>query len=96
EEVLRRVAARRDLAHHLDLDRALAELATTRERGYAIATGVPGLIGVAAAVVDRDGEPVAALSVSAPADRLPPSKQPEVVEAVLGTAAHLTESIGRL
>jgi DNA-binding IclR family transcriptional regulator len=96
EEVLRRVAARRDLAHHLDVDRALEELATIRRRGYAIATGVPGLVGVAAAVVDRDDEPVAALSVSAPADRLPPSKQPEVVEAVLGTAAHLAESIGRL
>lgn len=96
DEVVRRVAARPDLAHHLDVARALDELTVTRERGYAIATGVPGLVGVAAAVLDRDDEPVAALSVSAPTDRLPPSRRPEVVEAVLSTAAQLAESIGRL
>ena len=96
DEVLRRVATRPDLAHHLDVARALDELAVTRERGYAIATGRPGLIGIAAAVLDRDDEPVAALSVSAPTDRLPPAQLPDVVEAVVSTAAHLAESIGRL
>src|SRR5690606_35113096 len=68
-DVVRRFAARPDLAHPVDVDRLLGELAEARERGYAIATGRPGLVGIAAAIVDRDDEPVAALTVSAPTDR---------------------------
>lgn len=95
-EVVKRVAARSDLGHHLDVDRLLDEMETTRQRGYAVATGVPGLVGIAAAVLDRDAEPVAALSVSAPTDRLTEADQPAVVEAVLTTTAQLAEAIGRL
>jgi DNA-binding IclR family transcriptional regulator len=95
-DVVRRLAGRPGIGPHLDVDRLLDELAVARERGYAVATGKPGLIGIAAAIVDRDDEPVAALSVSAPSDRLPASEQPAVIEAVLTTAAHLAESIGRL
>jgi len=95
-DVVRRLARRPGFEGHLDVDRLLDELDEARERGYAIATGRPGLIGIAAAIIDRDEEPVAALSVSAPIDRLPPSARPAVVEAVLTTAAHLAESIGRL
>lgn len=94
--VVERVAARDDLGHRLDVDRLLAELGTTRERGYAVATGIPGLVGIAAAVLDRDDEPVAALSVSAPSDRLSEADRPAVVEAVLTTTAQLAEAIGRL
>ena len=54
------------------------------------------LVGIAAAIVDRDDAPVAALSVSAPTERLPASERPAVIEAVLSTAAHLAESIGRV
>jgi DNA-binding IclR family transcriptional regulator len=95
-DVVRRLAQRPGIGPHLDVDRLLDELGEARERGYAIATGKAGLIGIAAAILDRDDEPVAALSVSAPSDRLPEPDQPAVVEAVLTTAAHLTESIGRL
>jgi DNA-binding IclR family transcriptional regulator len=95
-DVVRRLARRPGFEHHVDVDRLLAELDQCREQGYAVATGRPGLVGIAAAIIDRDDEPVAALSVSAPADRLPAAAQPAVVEAVLTTAAHLAESIGRL
>ena len=95
-EVVERVAARPDLHHRLDVERTVRDLDAVRTRGYAVATGVPGLVGIAAAVLDRDHLPVAALSVSAPADRLPRRDRAVVAEAVLTTATHLAESIGRL
>ena len=45
---------------------------------------------------DRDDSPVAALSVSAPTDRLPGDKRDEIVESVLSTATSLAESLGRV
>jgi DNA-binding IclR family transcriptional regulator len=96
EAVARRLAARGDLGTRLDADRLVGELADIRAQGVAVATGVPGLVGIAAAVLDRDGEPVAALTVSAPAERLTTEQQPAVIEAVQSTAAHLAASIGRL
>lgn len=51
---------------------------------------------IAAAVVDRDGAPVAALSVSAPTDRLPAAARDQVVDAVVTAATTLSESLGRL
>jgi DNA-binding IclR family transcriptional regulator len=95
-DVVRRLAQRPGFEHLVDVDRLLGELAEAGERGYAIATGKAGLVAIAAAIVDRDDEPVAALSVSAPTDRLPPAARRAVVEAVLTTAAHLAESMGRL
>lgn len=95
-DVVRRLANRPGFEQHIDVDRLLDELAEARERGYAVATGRPGLVGIAAAIVDREEEPVAALSVSAPTDRLPQAKRRAVIEAVRTTAAHLAESIGRL
>ncbi len=50
-----------------------ADLAATRERGYAVdlAEGLEGIHCVAAAVLDRNAYPVAAVTVMAPAFRLP-------------------------
>ena len=96
DEVVHRLSARPGFEQVADPDRLLGELAEARARGYAIATGRPGLIGIAAAIVDRDDQPVAALSVSAPTERLSLAAQPAVIEAVLTTATQLAESIGRL
>lgn len=96
DDVVKRLAGRSGAGHHVDVDRLLAELEDARRLGFAVATGRPGLVGIAAAIVDRDDQPVAALSVSAPVDRLPDSARPAVIEAVLTTAANLTESIGRV
>ena len=96
EEVVRRVAVRPGLHGRLDVDRALAAIAEARGRGWAATSARPGVVSIAAAVIDRDGAPVAALSVSAPTDRLPPAARDEVVEAVVAAATTLSESLGRL
>jgi DNA-binding IclR family transcriptional regulator len=95
-EVVERVAARPGLDPPLDVERVLKELVEARRRGYAVSRSRPGLIAIAAAVVDRDDEPVAALSVSAPTERVGRAQRAEVVEAVLMTATTLAESLGRL
>ena len=95
-DVVRRVAERPELRGKVDVDVVLGELARARERGYAMSSTRPGLVGIAAAVVDRGGEPVAALSVSAPSDRVPRAKRSEITESVLAVAVTLAESLGRV
>ena len=55
-----------------DLNRLLQRLKRVRSRGYAVADqeNVPGLLVLAAPVLDLDGFPVAGLSVAAPAFRM--------------------------
>lgn len=94
-EVVERVAAMA-ATDGFDGDRARQELVEARRRGYAVSRAHRGTTSVAAPVFDRDERPVAALSVSAPDERLTKDRRVEVTEAVVVTAARLAESLGRL
>jgi IclR family transcriptional regulator, acetate operon repressor len=67
-------------------------LATVRDRGWALNQGAVHAesSGVAAAVLDGDGRPIAAISVSAPTERLPPSRHAEIAALVVVAAATLS------
>jgi len=56
-----------------DPDALRRDLAQARERGYAVNLGgnIANVHGVGAAILDPDGRPFSALSVSAPGDRFP-------------------------
>jgi DNA-binding IclR family transcriptional regulator len=95
-EVVHRVARRPELHGRIDVDALLKGLDDARRRGYAVSSVLPGIVSIGAAVLDGRGEPVAALSVSAPRDRLPRGKRAEVTESVVAVAMTLTDSIGRL
>lgn len=64
-------------------------VASTRARGYAENDGriVSGMAGIAVAVLDRTGEPVAALSIAAIRDRMTADRIPALVEALRAEAA---------
>jgi len=77
--------------------RAMHEhLSEVRARGYAINNGEwwDGLAAVGAPVLDADGLPIAALSVSAPADRLPPEARPEIGSIVAKAARQISLNLG--
>ena len=74
-DVVERLAQRPGFEHHVDVDRLLAELVEARERGYAVATGRPGLVGIAAAIVDRERR-TGGGAVGLGADRPPPAGGP--------------------
>nr|WP_205347022.1 IclR family transcriptional regulator [Pseudonocardia broussonetiae] len=76
-----------------DLD---AELAAVASQGYAIAVEEyeVGLNAVAAPVVDRSGEVIAALSASGPAYRLDEARLAELVEPVRAGAAEISRRMG--
>ncbi len=95
-EVVERVLPSVDPDRAYDVDELMAELAEARERGYTISSARPGVISIASVVLDRDGRPAAALSVSAPTQRLPDAKRSEIIEGVLSTCARLSETLGRL
>lgn len=74
------------------LDRLRAE----RAAGHVVAVEEwePGLVAVAAPVVDFRGEAVAAVNVSAPVFRLPPEAVAPVIDAVTDAAARLSAVLG--
>jgi IclR family acetate operon transcriptional repressor len=73
-----------------------AEFAATRARGYAVNDGeiAPSVVTLAAAVVSRQGVPVAAIVLTGPADRLPPSRRGELGERLRREAAGLSQALG--
>ena len=73
-----------------------ADLATVRERGYAVTAGElePGLVAVAAPVFRDGGAVVAALSVSAPASRLPAAAIPRAAARCRAAARALSAVLG--
>jgi DNA-binding IclR family transcriptional regulator len=96
-EVVERAAQRPELRGVLDVDKVVKELTAARRRGYAVATSAQrGVTSVAAAVLDRDDRPAAALAVSAPTDHLVRGRRDEVAAAVVSTATRLSESLGRV
>jgi DNA-binding IclR family transcriptional regulator len=72
------------------------ELALTRARGYALdcEESTPGLCCIAAPVYGREGDMVAAMSVSVPSVRFTPQRQQELRELVQEHARNLSHILG--
>ena len=70
----------------------LAEFVATRARGYGLSAGdvMPGATNLAAPILDSHGEPVAALVVGGPSDRLTPQRHDEIGSLVARGAAALS------
>jgi DNA-binding IclR family transcriptional regulator len=70
----------------------LAEFAATRERGYGLSAGdvMPGATNLAAAIFGPLAEPIAALVVSGPSDRLTPERHDAIGRLVAQNAATLS------
>ncbi|HEX2045011.1 MAG TPA: IclR family transcriptional regulator [Gaiellaceae bacterium] len=79
-----------------DRRRLAAELEHARRAGFAVATEELelGLHAVAAPVFDGAGTCVAAISVSAPAYRLPERRLPDVAELCVAAAAEVSARLG--
>jgi IclR family acetate operon transcriptional repressor len=70
----------------------LAEFAATRARGYGLSAGdvMPGATNLGAAIFDSRGEPVAALVVSGPSERITSARHEEIGKLVVRGAASLS------
>lgn len=78
-----------------DVDQLMSELDLIPERGYAISSSRPGVESIASVVMNYDNRPIAAMSISAPTQRLNEEKRADVIEAVLAVCARLSDSIGK-
>jgi IclR family KDG regulon transcriptional repressor len=97
DDILRRHGLPRMTPHTIVTPAELkSELARVRKRGYAIDNeeAEEGLRCVGAAVLDHTGRAVAALSISAPAFRLPMDKLAHVAASVCHAARVLSEESG--
>ncbi len=81
-----------------DRDQFLAEMDRTRELGYAIDDEENEIGGrcVAVPIFDHTGQPIAAVSVSAPTTRLPLDDVPKVGAQVRETAKAISRGLGYL
>jgi len=77
-------------------DRFVGEIETARERGYSVddEENKPGVRCVAAPIVDHQGQPVAAVSISAPAHRLPAAAEPRYGAEVKAAADAISRRLG--
>jgi IclR family acetate operon transcriptional repressor len=91
--VAERCAAR--IQDPFDVATFLRQLAPIRARGYALSSFNPGVVSVGAPILGPDDEVLAALSVSAPRERLTKVSQARIVELTLASCAEMAEAIGR-
>jgi DNA-binding IclR family transcriptional regulator len=74
----------------------MRELERVRVQGYAISSFRPGVISIAAPVMAREGHAAAALSVSAPVERVNARKRGEIIEEVMTACTNVAERFGHL
>lgn len=79
-----------------DPGRLRIELARVRQEGFAIASGElePGFVAVAAPVVDRERQVVAAISIGGPGVRLTPDRLPGMAVMVQMAARQISRQLG--
>jgi DNA-binding IclR family transcriptional regulator len=87
--VVERVAA----VSNLDVPALMTELSQVRQRGYALSGYSPGVTSIGAAVAAGGAPPDAALSISAPTERLTARKRDTLIDALLETRARMTEAL---
>lgn len=95
--VLHRHGLKRYTEHTLDTPARLAEeLRAIRERGFAIddEEHAIGLRCAAAAILDEEGRPLGAISISGPMARLPDERIRELGGRVARAAANITRELG--
>ena len=94
--IARRVAPRIKDKRHMEIEALMRELEKVRTHGYATSSFRPGVIAFAAPVMGREGQAVAALSVSAPVERANAKKRSEIIEEVMTASANMAERFGHL
>jgi DNA-binding IclR family transcriptional regulator len=79
-----------------DPDALAAELTATRDRGYGVCAGEleSSLYGVSAPVLDRNGRPLAVLSVWGPRDRVTPERFAELGHVAVRAAGEIGSARG--
>jgi DNA-binding IclR family transcriptional regulator len=90
---LKRTSARLKRSTRFDVDALMRELETVRSRGYSVSNFVEGVTSIGAALIAHNGLPVAALSVSAPNDRLNGVKRKLLIERLLHTCASMSDRV---
>jgi DNA-binding IclR family transcriptional regulator len=92
--IVKRSAARIKRERRIDVEALMRELEEVRALGYAVSSFSAGVISVGAPVMARNGQAAAALSVSAPVERINAKKKAEIIERVLRTCADMAERAG--
>lgn len=80
----------------VDVEDVVRELQDAQRRGYAISRDTPGVISMGCAIAGRSGSPAAAISVSAPLERVRDKGEDRIADAMLSTCAALHDTVGLL
>jgi DNA-binding IclR family transcriptional regulator len=76
----------------IDAEILFKELANIRKQGYALSDGevIPGTYGIGAPIMSRTGKAIAALSISAPIQRMEEARQRKITAFVVATAKKIS------
>jgi IclR family transcriptional regulator, KDG regulon repressor len=82
----------------VSVDAVMGELRDIRARGYALSQSgwTTGVNSVASAIVGKDGQATAAISVSGPAERMPLARMEALAEHVLNACTQASYSLGNV
>lgn len=86
-------AAHRRTFEVVDVVRLLEE---TQRRGYSISRDTPGVLSMGCAIAGRSGAPAAAISVSAPLERISPDGEQRTATALIEACSALHDTVGLL
>jgi len=91
DRVLRRMKVK-----DLSAAKIMKEIALAKEQGYAISESraTPGVMGIAAPVMQRDGRAAAAIAISGPVDRIGGKRRQEIIDAVLLASTRIAQTAG--
>lgn len=98
EVVSQTLASRDERADGLELTAFQEELTEIRQSGYAKSDGswTMGIMSYAAPILGHDGRAAAAISVTAPRERITLEKEAHIIESLLYICARIAETVGRL
>jgi len=98
QAIVERSIATRQRAQGLDPKQVMADIEEVRTKGYTSANGswTVGICSYGAPIMGRNGRAAAAISVTAPTERVDPAKDAQIVEALLYTCARIAETVGEL
>lgn len=98
ETIVAESIARHERASEVDLNGVLKEFESIRTRGYATARGswTAGICSYGAPIMGRNGRAAAAISVTAPTERIDVEKEAQIAEALLYTCARIAETVGEI
>jgi IclR family acetate operon transcriptional repressor len=91
--IIRRAQKRIDASFRVSTELLLRELHDIRSNGYSTSSFRPGVVSFGAPIIGVDGRAIAAISISAPTNRLTATRRDQIIEQLLAACGEIGEQV---